>query len=58
MSTPINRRFTESKTPVVQQLDEHRYVAAGLSGMGIAIGMEVGRSAAEMIGGKYSDRPG
>ncbi|WP_372638268.1 NAD(P)/FAD-dependent oxidoreductase [Fodinibius sp.] len=43
--------FTESKTPVVQQLDEYRYVAGGLSGMGIAIGMEVGRSAAKMIGG-------
>lgn len=44
--------FTESKTPLVKQVDEHRYVAAGLSGMGIAIGMEVGRSAAEMISGK------
>lgn len=41
--------FSSTKTPVIEQLDQHRYVAAGLSGMGIAIGMEVGRSAAEMM---------
>ncbi|MDZ7659594.1 FAD-dependent oxidoreductase [Fodinibius sp.] len=41
--------FSPTKTPIVQQLDERRYVAAGLSGMGIAIGMEVGKSASAMI---------
>lgn len=41
--------FTPTKTPVIRQLDHRRFVAAGLSGMGIAIGMEVGRSAAKMI---------
>ncbi len=42
--------FTPTKTPIVQELDEQRYVAAGLSGMGIAIGMEVGKTASVMIG--------
>lgn len=41
--------FTPTKTPVVEQLDQRRYVAAGLSGMGIAIGMEVGQSAADKL---------
>lgn len=41
--------FTPSKTPLVKRVDESRYVAVGLSGMGIAIGMDVGRNAAEMI---------
>lgn len=41
--------FVKSKTPIVKQVDEHRFVAAGLSGMGIAIGMEVGKGAAEML---------
>lgn len=41
--------FTDTKTPVIRQLDEHRYVAAGLSGMGIAIGSSIGREAAEML---------
>lgn len=38
--------FTPSKTPVLKRLDDTVTVAAGLSGMGIAIGMEVGRTAA------------
>jgi glycine/D-amino acid oxidase-like deaminating enzyme len=38
--------FTPTKSPVIKQLDEHLHVAAGLSGMGIAIGMEVGKSVA------------
>jgi glycine/D-amino acid oxidase-like deaminating enzyme len=41
--------FTPTKTPVVQKIDKRRFVAAGLSGMGIAIGMEVGRNAAELL---------
>lgn len=41
--------FSPTKTPIVKQLDERRYIAAGLSGMGIAIGMEVGQTTAKMI---------
>lgn len=41
--------FTRTKTPVVRQLDKHRYVVAGLSGMGVAIGMKIGQEAAEMV---------
>lgn len=41
--------FSPTKTPVVKQLDEKRFVAAGLSGMGVAIGMEVGQTAAGII---------
>lgn len=41
--------FTETKSPVLRQLDRHRYVAAGLSGMGIAIGTKIGSMAAELV---------
>jgi glycine/D-amino acid oxidase-like deaminating enzyme len=41
--------FSPTKTPIVKQFDQNRFVAAGLSGMGIAIGMEVGRGASEMM---------
>lgn len=41
--------FTQTKTPVIKQLDEHRFVAAGLSGMGIAIGSQVGKEAASLL---------
>lgn len=41
--------FTESKTPVLERIDEHRYIAAGLSGMGVAIGTKIGDMAAAMI---------
>lgn len=41
--------FTPTKSPIVRQLDDHRFIAAGLSGMGIAIGMKVGRRAAGML---------
>lgn len=41
--------FSPTKTPIVQQISDKKYVAAGLSGMGIAIGMEVGQSAAGML---------
>lgn len=40
--------FTPTKSPIIKQLDDHKYIAAGLSGMGIAIGMEVGRTFANM----------
>lgn len=44
--------FTSTKTPMVEQIDDHRFVAAGLSGMGIAIGSEIGRMAAELLNSK------
>lgn len=44
--------FTATKTPVVKRIDDHRYIAAGLSGMGIAIGSEIGRLAAELLNSK------
>ncbi|NGP89526.1 NAD(P)/FAD-dependent oxidoreductase [Fodinibius halophilus] len=41
--------FTTTKSPIVEQVDQYRYVAAGLSGMGIAIGMDVAEQAVEML---------
>jgi glycine/D-amino acid oxidase-like deaminating enzyme len=41
--------FSSTKTPIVKQLDQKRFIAAGLSGMGIAIGMEVGRKASKLM---------
>lgn len=41
--------FTPTKTPEVRALSGKLYVAAGLSGMGIAIGMEIGRLATDKI---------
>ncbi len=41
--------FTETKTPLVKRLNERVTVAAGLSGMGIAIGMQVAKEAAELV---------
>lgn len=43
--------FTDTKTPVIKRLDGHRIIAAGLSGMGIAIGMNVARRAVELVEG-------
>ncbi len=41
--------FSSTKTPIVEQLDQRRFVAAGLSGMGIAIGMEVAKNAVSIV---------
>ncbi len=41
--------FTSSKTPILKRLDDHRYIAAGLSGMGVAIGTKIGKTAATMV---------
>jgi len=41
--------FTENKEPVVKKVKNGVWIAAGLSGMGIAIGMEVGRKMANLI---------
>lgn len=42
--------FGPTKSPVCQKVDNQVYLAAGLGGMGVALGMELGRSVAEMIG--------
>ena len=44
--------FTDSKTPILKKLDDHRYVAAGLSGMGVAIGTKIGKEAAALLSDK------
>jgi len=44
--------FTDSKTPVLEKLDDHRFVAAGLSGMGVAIGTKIGKEAAALLNSK------
>lgn len=41
--------FTQSKTPILQKLDNHRFVAAGLSGMGVAIGTRIGQKASDLL---------
>jgi glycine/D-amino acid oxidase-like deaminating enzyme len=41
--------FTDTKTPVLKRLDSTRVVAAGLSGMGVAIGMQIGKEAAALL---------
>lgn len=41
--------FTKNKEPVVTEIKKGVWVAAGLSGMGIAIGMEVGRKTAGLV---------
>lgn len=41
--------FGPSKSPICQKINDHVYLAAGLGGMGVALGMELGRSASEMI---------
>lgn len=42
--------FTPSKTPIVKQLDNRRTVAAGLSGMGVAMGTNIGKKVAALLG--------
>ena len=41
--------FTETKSPTLQQLTKKAVVAAGLSGMGVALGMQLGKEAAELL---------
>lgn len=38
--------FTESKSPVLEKISEKCLVVAGLSGMGVALGMQIGKKAA------------
>jgi len=42
--------MTENKEPIIKMISQNTWVASGLSGMGIAIGMEVARSVVEGIG--------
>lgn len=41
--------ITENKEPIVREIENGLWVAAGLSGMGIAIGMEVARGLVEKL---------
>jgi len=41
--------FTPTKTPILQRINDHCVVAAGLSGMGIAIGMDVAQTAVGLL---------
>ena len=42
--------FGPTKTPVIRCINDSIFVAAGFSGMGVALGMEVGNQAAQLIG--------
>lgn len=50
--------FTPTKTPELKKAGGTLFVAAGLSGMGIAIGMEIGRQAADLLKGDIAGEPG
>jgi len=41
--------MTGNKEPIVKEISPNVWVAAGLSGMGIAIGMEVAKSVVDEI---------
>src|SRR5690606_20463474 len=41
--------FAETKSPILKQLGPHWYIAAGLGGMGVAMGMGLGKEAASLM---------
>ncbi|MEX0719660.1 MAG: FAD-binding oxidoreductase [Balneolaceae bacterium] len=41
--------FTKTKCPVLEKVGNRCYVVAGLSGMGVALGMQLGKEAAELL---------
>lgn len=41
--------FTESKSAIFEKVSDHCLVAAGLSGMGVALGMQLGKKAASVF---------
>ena len=41
--------FTDTKSPILEFVSDRCIVAAGLSGMGVAMGMSLGKSAASML---------
>jgi glycine/D-amino acid oxidase-like deaminating enzyme len=43
--------FAETKSPVIKHLQGRWYIAAGLGGMGVAMGMGLGKEAASMMSG-------
>jgi glycine/D-amino acid oxidase-like deaminating enzyme len=55
MEYKIDRRwsgimgFGDMKTPIVQKYNDHIYIAARMSGMGIAIGSMIGEEVADLI---------
>jgi len=42
--------FAETKNPILRQLGPRWYIAAGLGGMGVAMGMGLGKDASSLIG--------
>tara|TARA_R110002096_G_scaffold97694_20_gene217839 strand:+ start:11408 stop:12514 length:1107 start_codon:yes stop_codon:yes gene_type:complete len=43
--------FTETKSPHIKQIGERGLLVAGLSGMGVALGMQLGKTAASKVTG-------
>jgi hypothetical protein len=41
--------FADTKTPVLKALNDHQFIAAGLGGMGVALGMGLGKDAASLM---------
>lgn len=41
--------FADTKSPILKKIDDHIWVAAGLGGMGVAIGMQIGSDASTML---------
>lgn len=41
--------FTSTKSPILRKISDSTVVVAGLSGMGVALGMQLGREAADMV---------
>jgi gamma-glutamylputrescine oxidase len=41
--------FADTKSPILKKIDDHIWVAAGLGGMGVAIGMQIGSDASIML---------
>ncbi|MBD3616484.1 MAG: FAD-binding oxidoreductase [Gracilimonas sp.] len=41
--------FTSTKSPILKRISEKAIVVAGLSGMGVALGMQLGKEASELV---------
>lgn len=41
--------FTSTKSPILQKVSKQTWVVAGLSGMGVALGMQLGKEASEQL---------
>jgi len=41
--------FTPTKSPILKKLSDKTAIAAGLSGMGVALGMQLGKEASELV---------